>query len=68
MRIAALEESLKKSSVEDLERLVAALDTGCALLPEQLIQELGLRTLAALTRLVVQDKKKGGCKDERICG
>lgn len=61
MRIAAIEEFLGKLSQEDLAVLDDALDVACKKLPEQLIQELGLRTLGAIVK--ISKMKKGGNRD-----
>ena len=58
MRLAALEESLKKLSSSEMDELLSALDVSCKKLPEQLIQEMGLRTLLNFAQLV-KDKKGG---------
>lgn len=62
MRIAALEEGLRAKTPEELEAMVAALDVLCNKLPEQLIQEMGLRTLRDLVKLQVIARAR--CKKE----
>lgn len=57
MRVAALEEALRANTPEDLDKMISALDLLCEKLPEQLIQENGLRTLRELTKLAKLNKK-----------
>ena len=61
MRLAALEESLEKLSLVELTELISALDVCCKKLPEQLIQEMGLRTLWKFSQIVLE---KGEAKNE----
>lgn len=60
MKIAAIEEALGKLSPEDLDRLIESLDFDCKKLPEPLIQEMGLRTLWNVARIVKMKKKEEG--------
>lgn len=57
MRIAALQEHLKKLSEQELDELISALELSCRRLPEQIIQEMGLRTLWNVVKIVKMDKK-----------
>jgi hypothetical protein len=57
MKIAAIEDALGRLPVEDLDRLAESLDYSCRKLPEPLIQEMGLRTLWNLVKIVKMQKK-----------
>jgi len=59
MRIAAIEEELRKLPADELDRLIESLDYSCKKLPEPLIQEMGLRTLWNVVKIVKMNKKGG---------
>lgn len=59
MKIAALEEKLKETSVEDLGELATALDVCTRKLPKQLVQEMALQLVETIVRLVLKEKKGG---------
>jgi hypothetical protein len=59
IKLPVLEEKLRSLPVEDLDRLVEAADVFCNKLPEQLILELGMRTLRDLVKLQISARKKG---------
>jgi len=51
MKVVAFQKKLADSSLEDLDQIGGALDLLCEKFPEQLIQELGLRTLSSLVKI-----------------
>ena len=60
MKVAELEKFLMGRSVEDLEKLIQAIDVCMNKLPQQLIVENGFQLLRTITNLVLQKKKKEG--------
>ena len=59
MRVVELEKFLLEKSMEDLEKLIRAIDVCMVKLPQQVIVENKFQLLRDLTALVLKKKKEG---------